>query len=150
MLSLESMQAQFYAQALAKGALRGELRRFAEVVAEDERRHVGFLERTLADAREEPPRITFGDATGSEQEFVDAAIALEEATIAAYIGQGANLTASHVTDAARIMSVEARHAAWIRAIGERNPAPRGQDVAKSAREVTARLSELGFLSGEAE
>jgi rubrerythrin len=147
LLLLESMQAQFYGEALGKGALTGELRRFAEVVAQDERRHVDFLERALADAREEPSSVAFSDATGSEQAFVDAAIALEESAIATYIGQGANLTGRYVTDAARITSVEARHAAWIRAIAGRNPAPRGQDVAKTAREVTTKLSELGFLPG---
>src|SRR5512132_2061129 len=46
-LLLEYLQAAFYADALARGNLRGELREFAEVVGEHEQAHVAFLKKAL-------------------------------------------------------------------------------------------------------
>ena len=74
-----------------------------------------------------------------------AAIQLEEATAAAYIGQGANLTSAAMRDAARIVAVEARHAAWIRDLAGADPAPRAADAARSADDILADLRRKGFL-----
>jgi hypothetical protein len=47
--------------------------------------------------------------------------------------------------AARIVSVEARHAAWIRAIAGKPPAVDATDPIASEREVRAAVEKLGFL-----
>jgi hypothetical protein len=46
---------------------------------------------------------------------------------------------------AGIVAVEARHAAWIRALAGRNPAPRAADPSTTARQVTRTLERNGFV-----
>ena len=70
---------------------------------------------------------------------------LEDLTAAAYIGQGANLTGAVMRDAARIVAVEARHAAWVRDLAGMDPAPRAADVARSADDTLSYLSRRGLL-----
>jgi hypothetical protein len=50
-----------------------------------------------------------------------------------------------VVDAARIVAVEARHAAWIRDLAGTDPAPRAADPGRSADDVLADLRRKGFL-----
>jgi hypothetical protein len=45
----------------------------------------------------------------------------------------------------KIVSVEGRHAAWIRDIVGLEPAPHAADAGASATEVTAKLKSLGFV-----
>ena len=52
-------------------------------------------------------------------------MALEETAVAAYNGQATNLTPEALATAARIASVEARHASWARGIAGEAPAPAG-------------------------
>jgi hypothetical protein len=143
-LGLEYLQAAFYAAAREGGALRGELRRFADVVGEQERQHVAYLRRRLGAAAREEPAFAFGDLVADAERFAQAALVLEESGVGAYIGQGANLTLEAVAAAAPIISVEARHAAWIRDISERNPAPVPADPAKSVADVRSALETAGF------
>jgi ferritin-like protein len=49
--------------------------------------------------------------------------------------------------AARIVSVDARHAAWIRAIRGRRPASQATDVAKTRRQVLEQVDRTGFVKG---
>ena len=65
--------------------------------------------------------------------------------IAAYNGQAANLTKGTLKEAAKIVSVEARHAGWIRAIAGRNPAPDATDKPKTGAEVQADINRTGFV-----
>jgi hypothetical protein len=144
LLQLEYLQEDFYADALEKGALRGELREFAEIVAEHERAHVEFLERKLGGAATRPT-FQFADRTSDPKRFADTAVDVEELTAAAYVGQGANLTRRLISDAARICAIEARHAAWIRDLVDKPPAPRAADPARAPTEVRAALRQAGFL-----
>jgi hypothetical protein len=145
LLVLEEAQAAFYDAALRSGALRGDLLEFARAVSPQERQHVDFLRRQLGTEAPPRPRFDFGEATSRPARFQDTAIDLEEATAAAYIGQGASLTRDAVLDAARIVAVEARHAAWIRDLAGVDPAPRAADVARSADDVLSDLRQKGFL-----
>src|ERR671937_1170631 len=72
-LLLEYLQAGFYAEAVKHGALKGEVREFAEVVAEHERAHVAFLQRALGARARPRPRFEFGQATRDERTFVQKA-----------------------------------------------------------------------------
>ena len=65
--------------------------------------------------------------------------------MAAYNGQAANLTRDALIAAARIVSVDARHAAWIRAIQDKPPASRPTDLPKTRREVLAAVDRTGFV-----
>jgi hypothetical protein len=145
LLVLELAQATFYDAALRSGALRGELLTYARTVAPQEHDHVALLRQRLGSEARPAPAFDFGEATSSPAAFRQAAIDLEEATAAAYIGQGASLTDDAVRDAARIVAVEARHAAWIRDLAGINPAPRPADPARDPDDVLSDLRAKGFL-----
>jgi hypothetical protein len=142
-LLLEYLQAAFYEEALSSGSLRGELREFATVVGEHEHAHVAFLRKALGTAAAAKPTFDFGESA-RQPRFVEAALALEDTGVAAYNGQAANLTKKSLSAAATIVSVEGRHAAWIRDIAGRAPAPRAADPGIDAAQATRKLRSLGL------
>ena len=144
-LFLEEIEAGFYAAARDRGKLHGELGEFATIVAGHERDHVAFLRDALGSKARKRPNLGFGNAVTNEKRFVAAAITLEDTIVAAYNGQATNLSPSALGAAARIVSVEARHAGWIRAIAGKLPADKPTDAAASAAEVMATIKRLGFL-----
>jgi Ferritin-like domain len=146
LLRLEYLKAAFYERARADGGLSGELSRFADVVGQHEREHVEILRRRLGGDAIPEPTFEFGDTTAGADKFAATARTLEELATAAYIGQGANFTPRLMVAAARIASVEARHAAWIADVLGRHPAPFAADPAKSPREVTAAITKTGFVA----
>jgi hypothetical protein len=143
-LGLEELQAAFYARAVEEGTLTGEALEFAELVGEQENRHVAYLREYLGAAARPTPELEVGEVAASEESFLQTAHILEEAGVGAYIGQGANLTVKAVAAAAPIISVEARHAAWIRDLLGLNPAPEAADPAKTAERVRASLEGAGL------
>ena len=146
-LLLEYLQAAFYTEAVEAGALRGEVREFAEIVAGHEREHVDFLENALGRRARKKPAFEFGSATQDQRKFLDTAVLLENTGVAAYNGQAANLTKKSLAAAAEIVSVEGRHAAWISVLAGGNPAPRAADPGATADEVAATLRRTGFING---
>ena len=145
MLQLERLQAGFYAAALASDVLVGELHRYAQTAAAHERAHVAFLERALGRDAPADQRARFDLTGGGAARFVAGAIALEDAAVAAYNGQAGNLSRDALAAALEIVSVEGRHAAWIRDLGRRRPAPRAQDPGRDAAQVTGSLRAAGLL-----
>jgi hypothetical protein len=145
-LLLEYTQAAFYGEAVEREELPGELLEFATVVADHERAHVDYLRDALGgDARAEPS-TDFGEATADPDAFGAAAVTLEDVAVAAYSGQAANLTKDTLRAAASIVSVDARHAAWIRTIVGESPAAQAVDKPLSAEKATARIDATGFLA----
>lgn len=145
LLLLEEIQA-FYAEAAATKVAAGQVRRFAEVTAAQDRTHVGVLRSVLGEDARAKPKLQLGKAAKIESGFVPAALKLKEAVVAAYIGQGANLTAARMSRVASIVSVEARHAAWIRAIAGDLPAPRAADASKEPDEVMSMIDGWRIVS----
>ena len=144
-LLLEGLQASFYAEALDTAGLTGELRQFAETVGEHERLHLAFLRDALGgDARPLPP-FDHGDAVSDPGKFRTAAAALEDIGLAAYNGQATNLTPDALAQAARIASVEARHASWARGLAGEDPAPRASDRATGEEQTRAALARRGVI-----
>jgi hypothetical protein len=135
LLVLEEAQAALYAAALRGGLLSGDLLDLARTVAPQEREHVAHLRRALGNQAGPRPRLDVRAATSSPARFQRAALDLEEGTVAAYIGQGANLTPEAMRDAARIVAVEARHAAWVRDLAGELPAPNAADPGRPPEEV---------------
>jgi hypothetical protein len=144
-LVVEDLQAAFYADALDKGALQGELLEYAQTVADHERAHADHIRQALGSAAPQAPGFDFGDTNTDQQRFARTAITLEETGLSAYNGAAPALTAATLADAARIVSVEARHASWIRDIVGEIPAPRPTDRAISAKQARAALARTGFL-----
>lgn len=144
-LTLERLQAGFYRTALERGALKGELREFAEVVGGNERAHVAFLEKALGPAARPAPTFDFTAATGGPRRFATTARMLEDAGVLAYNGQAANLTKPTLAAAAEIVSVEGRHAAWIRDILGLPPAPNAADAGAESAVIIRQLTASGLL-----
>jgi len=145
LLTLEYAQLTLYDEAISAGVLRGELRRFADVARGHEAQHVDALRALLGEDADRKPAFRFADATRNQASFKRAALTLEESAAAAYIGQAANLTRNRVPRVAGIVAVEARHAAWIRGIVGRNPAPHAADPSTTVRRVTRTLERSGFV-----
>ncbi|MGA2011993.1 MAG: ferritin-like domain-containing protein [Solirubrobacteraceae bacterium] len=143
-LMLEELQVAFYSQALRSGRVTGEARQFAEVVGAEERAHLAYLRQAAGSAATAAERYRFGGALHDTPSFVSAAVAIEETGVAAYNGQATNLSPASLARVARVISVEARHAAWARALAGRQPAPVPIDVPISA--MTARAA-LGRYMG---
>jgi rubrerythrin len=144
-LLLEHVQAGFYADALARGGLSGELHEFAERVGAQEREHIAFIRKALGKAARKKPELDFGDDTATAERFTETAFKLEDLGVAAYNAQAPNLTKETLAAAAKIVSVEARHAAWIRAIAGENPAPDASEPTASARRVASTLDGSGYV-----
>jgi len=142
-LGLEYLQAAFYTEAASRLRVR-RLNRFAQIVAGHERAHVAYLRRALGGDAMEPPKFAFRDATRRPAAFTDASIALEDLAVQAYNGAAPALSARALAAAARVVSVDARHAAWIRTIDGRDPAAEPTDPGRPAREVAAAIDRLGF------
>jgi hypothetical protein len=144
-LVLEELQAAFYAEALERAGLTGDMRQFAQVVGGHERAHVAFLRKVLGPAAGPTRSFHFAAATSNPQRFGAAARAIEDLGVAAYNGQGAKLTADAMEHAAEIVSVEGRHAGWIGALLGDPPAPRAVDPGLDANAVLAQLKAGGYL-----
>ena len=144
-LTLEFLEAEFYTEAENRGALSGEVLRFARVVGAHERAHVAFLRRVLGARARSKPCFDFGDTTSDQAKFLATARVLEDTGVAAYNGQIANVRTATVAPAASIVSVEARHAAWVRDILDLTPAPRALDQATSRRQIENEVAATGFI-----
>lgn len=138
-LLIERLQAAFYAEALRVGSLSGELRQFAQVVGAQEQAHVKYVSGAIGAAVTKAPSFHFGSATRDSSKFITTAVTLEDTGLAAYNGQAGNLTPQGLAAAARVVSVEARHAGWARALAGRDPAPTASDVPITLTEATAAL-----------
>jgi rubrerythrin len=144
-LLIEYVQAGFYADALRRGSLTGEVREFARRVGAHERAHVAFLRQALGEKARKAPKLDFGDDTTSPQRFTDASLKLEDLAVAGYNAAAPNLTKPALAAAAKIVSVEARHAAWIRAIAGVTPAPDASEPQLSAQRVMKTLEGSRYL-----
>ena len=158
-LTLEYLEAEFYKQAVASGAItQPEVRAFATTTASHEATHVKALKGVLGSKAVKKPSFDFGDTVTNQDKFKQTAQVLEDTGVSAYAGQGPNLLQRpYVKLALSIHSVEARHAAWIRFInssgglsgtGAANlPAPKAFDSALSDKKVLAAVKKTGFITG---
>ncbi len=153
-LLLEYLESEFYVRAVEAGALTGALLEFATVVRDHELAHVAALRDALGSAAIAKPTFDFGNTTTDPALFSATALALEDTGVAAYNGQGSNLRRRTLPAAASIVSVEARHAAWIRRLvagpgydaGRSSyPAPNIVDPLFSRRRVERIVAETGFI-----
>src|SRR3954447_23231154 len=86
-LTLEYLEAAFYTEAEAMGALSGELALFAQVVGAHERAHVKALKAALGRQAVKRPKFDFRGTTESASDFAATAQVLEDTGVAAYAGQ---------------------------------------------------------------
>jgi rubrerythrin len=145
-LQLEYTEVAFYEQALRDAGLQGELRRFAQTALGHERQHLAAIRKALGSKAGRKPNFDFGQNTKSEGAFRQTAIRLEDLAVGAYNGQATNLTPATLAAAAKIVSVEARHAAWARAIAGEVAAPDPVDKPITAKQAVEGLHEIGLKS----
>ena len=142
-LLIERTEVAFYGAALDAGILDGELAEFAEVVRGHEAEHLGAVAAALGDDLPAEPTFDFGEHLGDASAFARAAARLEDTAVGAYNGQAGNVSPKVFSVAAQIVSVEARHAAWVRSIEGRDPAPDASDKPMTEQQVRDRLQALG-------
>ncbi len=143
-LAFEELQASFYSRTLRTGKLAAKWLQYAQVVGEHERAHVTFLRRQLAAAANPAPAFQLTPAALEAARFPEIAIALEDAGVALYNGQAANLSSSTLAAVAEIVSVEARHAGWARDLAGKLPAPQAADPSANPAQAEALLARLGI------
>ena len=141
-LSLEQLETTFYERALNKGRnLGAEVRELAEQLRDDERAHVEALTATIRDLGGMPgqaPMVGFGDVFTDRRTFLKVAASVEDLGVSAYNGAAPMISDGKVLAAAGgIVQVEARHAALIRLMAGRTPAPKSFDEAQSNEQVLA-------------
>jgi hypothetical protein len=145
-LLLEYLQETLYREGLEHGGLTDELAAYARTVGPQETEHAAYLAKRLGARAQPRPKADFGAALSSSERFQAAAIDLEETAIAAYIGQGANLTRGAVATVGTLLSVEARQVAWLRSLAGASPAPRAADPARKPSDILAHLRSQGLVS----
>jgi hypothetical protein len=148
-LTLEYLEAAFYAQAVANNAFSSDqYKQFATTVAKHEADHVAFIKKALGSAAVKKPTFDFGAAVTDPATFAKTAEVLEDTGVAAYAGQGPNILQKPVVQAAlSVHSVEARHAGWIRVLNGSAPAPESFDKALSEKAVLKAVTATGFIKG---
>jgi Ferritin-like domain len=116
-LTLEYLEAAFYAEAVAKGALSGAVLETAKLIASHESTHVTALKSTIKALKGKAvatPQFNFKGTTGAQDSFLQTAFVLENTGVHAYLGQAGNLLSKTLlVTAAKIVTIEARHAAAI-------------------------------------
>jgi hypothetical protein len=116
-LTLEYLEAAFYAEAVTRGALTGEVAEVARQIAAHEASHVTALKKAIKGLGAKVPKspsFDFKDTTGDQATFLQNAFVLEDTGVHAYLGQVANIRSRALLKAAAaILTTEARHAAAI-------------------------------------
>ena len=106
-------------------------------------------------AVEKTPQVDFKGTTTNGPRFLQTAPLLEDTGVSAYLGQVGNIKSKAVLKAAgTIVTVEARHAGWIREIlssrtnfGAPLPAPAAFDAPRSKAQILAAVGGTGFIVG---
>ncbi len=151
-LTLEYLEAAFYKDAVAKGALSGQLQRFAKTAGGHEQAHVQALRTALGPKAIKRPSFDFKGTTSSAGTFASTAKTLEDEGVSAYQGAAPLIKSKKILAAAiSIHPVEARHAAWVASImgngsGNPSPSPQAFNPAKDMQQVLADVRATGFIS----
>jgi len=145
-LAFEHLQVAFYGEVAALKVLRGELDRQARVVGSHERAHVVALRDAVGRGAVRAGRYDFRGATEDPERFRRTAVAFEDLTTAALQGQTPRLASPAIIAAAvSILTVEARHAAWIRRLAGALPAARAFDEPVPLAQVTEIVDKTHFV-----
>jgi hypothetical protein len=145
-LTLEYLQASFYSEVVRNNVLTGALADQARVVGGHERAHVEALRQVLGARAAPSPFFNFAGATESPDGFRRTAVAFEDLAVAAYKGQAPRLySKQYLVSLLAIHSVEARHAAWIRRLAGKLPAPTAFDEPTSRGATEALVASTHFI-----
>jgi rubrerythrin len=136
-LTLEYLEAAFYNEAVAKGAITGEVLTTTQIVQKHENTHVKTLSKLV---KVKKPKYDFMGTTEDQAKFLATAQKLEDTGVSAYsLGAPLILQAKVLAAATSILTVEARHASRFRSLNGANFAPAAFD--KPAKSIDAVLKQ---------
>jgi rubrerythrin len=146
-LTLEYLEAEFYTKAAKQvQGLSGYEKRLTRELRDNEVAHVEALEATIKDLGGKAvakPKFAFGNAFGSRAAYLKLANTLEDTGVSAYNGAAGAIKSVDVLAAAgSIVQVEARHAAMIRLVRGKAPAPVAFDELSDMEAVLAAVKPL--------
>ena len=139
-LTLEYLEADFYAQGIEGGALKGRDLELVTPIGDHEKEHVAVLTDTVKSLGGKPaakPKFTYPDGTFDDKKtFLTTASTFEELGVTAYHGQVARIEDGDIlAAAASIAGVESRHAAVVADLLGGNPFPASFEKNKSMKAV---------------
>ena len=143
-LTLEYLEAEFYTRGVAQVKdLSGDEMKLAKELRDNEKEHVDALAATvkkLGGTAAKKPMLDFGGAFASRMAFLKTANVLEDAGVSAYNGAAPLIESTDVLAAAgSIVQIEARHAALIRLVRNKPPAPLAFDKAATMDEILEKI-----------
>jgi hypothetical protein len=158
-LTLEYLEAAFYAAAAAANYPDADIAAAATALAAHEAAHVAALKKVLGKAAVKPPTVntdTVGMLLADQNTFIKTAAAIEPVGTAAYAGAGPYVNNLAIVKAAlAIHSVEANHAAYTAAIVKfkgidpsANPIPNAFNPAFSFSKTIKTVSSLNLVTGD--
>ncbi len=156
-LTLEYLEAAFYAAAVGKNYADKDINEAAMILADHEQQHVDALKKVLGGAAVKAPKIN-GDTVEmllkDQETFIKTAASIEPVGTAAYAGAGPYVTNLAIVKAAlAIHSVEANHAAYtasivkFKGLGTDSPVPNAFNPAFSFAKVIKTVSGLNLVEG---
>lgn len=139
-LTLEYLEAEFYAKGIEGGALSGRDLELIEPIGEHEKEHVKVVTQTIKDLGGKPvekPEFVFPDGTFADKKmFLTTASAFEELGVTAYHGQVARVKDGDLlAAAASIAGVESRHAAVVADLLGEDPFPNAFEKSMTSTQV---------------
>ena len=148
-LTLEFLEATFYAEALKNNVAKGDamMTAFLKETAADEAKHVAFLVKALGSKAVKKPTFDFGKAVTDKATFAATSYVLENTGVHAYHGQLTNLkSTANLLYAAEIATVEGRHAGAIGVLtGKGIAPPSGFDSPLGAGQVLKAVAATKFI-----
>lgn len=108
--------------------------------------HVSTLEGILGADAGEPPTLDFSSIAPGASAFAKIGLEVEDLGIAAFNGRVADLTPSSRAKLAQVVSVDARHAGWLRGLEGARPAPQAVDSGIGSAAVKAAITKTGVVS----
>jgi rubrerythrin len=137
-LTLEYLEAAFYKEAAKIDDLSDDAVKAVETFGDAEQAHVDTIAGIIKQRGGKPvkaPAVDFGDLT-SEDAFLKLAVTFEDTGVSAYNGAGPALKDKELLAAAgSIVQVEARHAAAVRLLAKKDPAPDAFDPTLTEKQV---------------
>ena len=158
-LTLEYLEAGFYADAAAANFPDPDISAAARTLAAHEQAHVAALRKVLGKAAVKPPAVntdTVAKLLADQGTFIKTAAAIEPVGTAAYAGAGPYINNLAIVEAAlSIHSVEANHAAYTAALvkfkgidASANPIPNAFNPANSFAKTVKIVSGLNVVRGD--